>query len=357
LESEIRGRDTLARLGGDEFSLLLENCPIDKASEIAESMLAAVRDTRFTWQQRSFEIGASIGLVAITHEAVSSAQVLSQADVACYIAKDLGRNRVHVYRAQNGVPPRRHREIMRAAELSDALEQGRLRLYRQAIHSLGATGEDPLQYEVLLRVAGEQDEVIEPGLLISAAERYGMMPAIDRWVITTAFKCYAVNQAGMPGAGISINLSGDSLCDETLVGHVEQALSECNIAPERVCFEITESAAIRNLEQAGKIIATMKERGFRFALDDFGYGLSSFSYLKQLPVDYLKIDGSFVLNMLRNEVDSALVAAINEVGHVLDILTIAECAESADMVVELRRLGIDYAQGYALGPPVPFSHL
>jgi diguanylate cyclase (GGDEF)-like protein/PAS domain S-box-containing protein len=357
LESEVRGRDTLARLGGDEFSLLLENCPIEKANQIAESILAAMRNARFTWQRRTFEIGASIGLVAITRDAVNSAQVLSQADVACYMAKDAGRNRVQVYLAQNGVPPIRHREIMRAAELSDALEQDRLRLYCQAIHSLGASNEGLLQYEILLRVAGDKDEVIEPGLLISAAERYGTMAAIDRWVITTAFSRYADIVRARPGAGIAINLSSDSLCDETLVRHIEQALGDYNVFPEHVCFEITETAALKNLEQAGKIIAALRRRGFRFTLDDFGYGPSSFAYLKQLPVDYLKIDGSFVRNMLRNEVDCALVAAINEVGHVLHILTIAECAESPDVVAELRRLGVDYAQGYALGVPIPCAEL
>ncbi|MGH8501096.1 MAG: EAL domain-containing protein [Gammaproteobacteria bacterium] len=356
LAEKIRGRDTLARLGGDEFSLLLENCPIEKAVEITESLLDTIRTVRFVWQDRAFDIGVSIGLVAITPDVDSSAEILSRADVACYTAKDLGRNRVYVYRAHTGEPPSRHTEIMRAAELSDALERGRLSLYCQPIHPLGSDEENPLHYEILLRVAGEFDEeVAAPGLLIAAAERYGMMAMIDRWVIDSAFSAYASLLAGRPDASIAINLSGDSLCDEMLITHVPQALTRWKVPPARVCFEITETAAIRDLEQAGRVIAAIKQLGCRFALDNFGSGLSSLAYLKQLPVDYLKIDGSFVRNMLQNPVDCALVAAINEVGHILKIVTIAECAETDDIVVELKRLGIDYAQGYALGRPVPIA--
>lgn len=356
LDSNIRGRDTLARLGGDEFCLLLENCPLDKAAKIAEALLAVLRAMPFVWQQRTFSIGASIGVVAITPLMTDSEQVLSYADAACYMAKNAGRNRVHVYRPQaDAEPPRQAGDIMRAAELANALEHNRFRLFCQPVLPLSADGEAPLHYEILLRFTGDAGEIVAPGLIIAAAERYGMMAAIDRWVINAAFSAYGEVFATRPGARIAINLSGESLSDEGFITTVARALADSHIPPQCVCFEITETAAIRNLHKAADMITAIRQFGCRFALDDFGSGISSFSYLKHLPLDYLKIDGSFVTNMLQDQVDCALVAAINEVGHVLNIVTIAECAENEEIVAELRRLGIDYAQGFALGRPIPLA--
>jgi diguanylate cyclase (GGDEF)-like protein/PAS domain S-box-containing protein len=358
LDSNVRGRDTLARLGGDEFCLLLENCRLDKAAEIAEALLAAVRATPFAWQQRTFSIGASIGVVAITPLVISSEQALSYADAACYMAKHAGRNRVYVYRAQDEAESHRQPgEIMRAAELADALEHGRFSLYCQPVMALSAESEPPLHYEIFLRLTDRRGEALAPGLIIAAAERYGMMAAIDRWVINAAFKAYRAAFASQPGASIAINLSGDSLSDDGLIATVARGLADSHVPAQCVCFEVTETAAIRNLEKAADMMTAIKQFGCRFALDDFGSGISSFSYLKHLPLDYLKIDGSFVTNMLQDPVDCALVAAINEVGHVLNITTIAECAENENIVAELKRLGVDYAQGFALGRPVPLSEL
>jgi diguanylate cyclase (GGDEF)-like protein/PAS domain S-box-containing protein len=359
LAGMFRERDTLARIGGDEFGLLLENCPLERAQLIAQTVVSTIRDHRFHWEGRTYQIGASIGLALITAEAQDTAQLLTQADVACYIAKELGRNRVHLYQREDSETTQRHGEILGAAGLRDSLEQGRFRLHYQPIIPLTAPDQRPTRYEVLLRVVYKgspeaNTELVLPAAFIPAAERYGLMGAIDRWVIQAAFREYA-NGIGRTGARIAINLSGNSLSDETLLDFIEAQFAAHAFPPEQVCFEITETAAIQNLRRVSELMAALQRRGSQFALDDFGSGLSSFHYLKTLPVNYLKIDGSFIKDMVENDSDCALVAAINQMSHTLGIQTIAEYTHSRAIVERLRELGVDYAQGYFFGEPAPWG--
>ena len=359
LSGMFRERDSLARIGGDEFGLLLDNCPLDRAQLIAQTVVGNIRDHRFHWEGRTYQIGVSIGLTPITAEAQDTAQLLTQADVACYIAKEMGRNRVHIYQREDTETVQRHGEILGAAGLRDSLEQGRFRLHYQPIVPLDAPDPRPSRYEVLLRVVykGSPDantELVLPAAFIPAAERYGLMGAIDRWVIQTAFAEYAKG-ISRTGAQIAINLSGNSLSDESLLGFIEAQFAAHAFPPDRVCFEITETAAIQNLRPALELMAALKRRGSQLALDDFGSGLSSFRYLKTLPVDYLKIDGSFIKDMVGNPNDCALVAAINQMSHALGIQTIAEYAESQAIVERLRELGVDYAQGFFFGHAAPWG--
>jgi diguanylate cyclase (GGDEF)-like protein/PAS domain S-box-containing protein len=361
LSGMFRDRDTLARIGGDEFGLLLENCPLERAQLIAQTVVGAVREYRFCWEGFIYQIGVSIGLASITTETESTAQLLTQADVACYIAKEKGRNRAHLYQREDTETVQRHGEILGAAGLRDALEQGRFRLHYQSIVSLQTLDFHPVRYEALLRVAyksrpEENTELVLPAAFIPAAERYGLMGAIDRWVIQAVFREYA-NNIGQTGARIAINLSGNSLSDETLLDFIEAQFAEHAVPPEMACFEITETAAIQNLRQATELMTALKRQGSQFALDDFGSGLSSFRYLRTLPVDYLKIDGSFVKDMMGNANDCALVAAINQMSHTLGIKTVAEYTHSRAIVERLRDMGVDYAQGYYFGQPMPWGNL
>jgi diguanylate cyclase (GGDEF)-like protein/PAS domain S-box-containing protein len=355
LLGKLRACDTLARLGGDEFSLLIKNCPLERALEIAEDLLTAIQEFRFSWEGRSFEIGGSIGLVPITSDAESTAQLLSQADVACYTAKERGRNRVYVYETHDSHSSQLHTQILRAAELADALGKNRFRLYGQPIVALPPGYDRPMHIELLLRLLDAENEILLAEEFIPAAERYGLMRAIDRWVIRTVLQEYGDCFARLPTAKIAINLSGNSLNDDSLLAFTRQILANSVLPPDRVCFEITETAAIDNLKQTSHFILEMKRIGCLFALDDFGSGLSSFAYLKNLPVDYLKIDGNFVRNMAEDTIDQAMVAAINQVGHTMGIQTVAEYAETEAVVEQLRKLGVDYAQGYGIGRPQPIE--
>ena len=359
LSGMFRERDTLARIGGDEFGLLLNNCPLERAQRIAQNVVTNIRDHRFSWEGRTYQIGVSIGLVSVTAESQDTAQLLAQADVACYIAKETGRSRVHLYRREDSDTVQRHAEILGVAGLRDSLEQGQFRLHYQPIVPLNGLNAPPCRYEVLLRVVspggpGVDTELVLPAAFIPAAERYGLMGAIDRWVIQTAFAEYA-SGVGQTGAQIAINLSGNSLSDETLLAFIEAQFTAQQFPPDRVCFEITETSAIQHLGRAQELMAALKRRGSQLALDDFGSGLSSFHYLKTLPIDYLKIDGSFVKDMARNPKDRALVAAINQMSHALGIQTVAEYVEDQAIAECLHTLGVDYAQGFFFGRPSPWA--
>ena len=355
LSQKLRGRDTLARLGGDEFCVLLENCPVDKACQVAEGLVTAVNHFRFSWEQKIFRIGLSIGLTIIDGDSANPQQLLTEADVACYTAKDLGRNRVHIYRADEQGLPRRHAEMFRVAELREALKESRFRLYYQPIVALGKNRDSLVHYEVLLRLIDPTGKIVMPGAFIPAAERFGLMEDIDRWVIATAFDQYPSIGAANQQVSISINLSGDTINNHANLDFICNKLVESGIQPQRVCFEITETAAIQNFTQASQFIAELKQTGCRFALDDFGSGLSSFAYLRKLPVDFLKIDGNFVKDIVGDLVNRAMVEAINQVGHIMDIETIAEYTENDSILALLRNMGVDYAQGYALGKPMVFT--
>ena len=357
LHARVRARDTLARVGGDEFSLLLENCPLGNALEIAENLVASIGDFRFSWGERCFAIGVSIGVVPVTVAITDRAQLMTQADVACFTAKDLGRNRVHVYQADDRELSSRHHDILRAAELREALEENRFRLYAQPICSTGDPHGQIIHYEVLVRMLDQEGELLPPGSFIPAAERFGLMGNLDRWIISEALRHYSDLGMEADGPGIAINLSGDSLGSDGLADFVRESLAANAVPAQQVCFEITETTAINRLAMAQRLIASLRKLGCRFALDDFGSGLSSFAYLKHLPVDYLKIDGSFVRDMHHDEVDRAMVRAINEIGHTMGIRTVAEWVETEAALAALHEIGVDFAQGYLLGRPRPMLEL
>ena len=357
LGNQLRTRDSLARLGGDEFSLLLECCPMDQAFVIAEKLLNTIRSLRFTWNDHIYEIGVSIGIVPITANSETAEQLLSQADVACYAAKDQGRNQVVIYHAENGAPAHRHSEMLQAAGLREAIEKDCLCLYAQPIKALTDDTNNVTYYELLVRMRGMDGEILMPGTFIPAAERYQLMGAIDRWVIKTALEQYSVAFGTNSMVRIAINLSGNSLADSTLLDFVTEQLNKNSVLSDRVCFEITETAAISNLTQATRLINELKNQGCSVALDDFGSGLSSFNYLKQFPIDYLKIDGSFMRGVVDDPIDQAMVESINHIGHVMGIKTIAEWVENDAILDQLKSIRVDYVQGYEIGHPMPLTDI
>ena len=357
LASTVREHDVLARLGGDEFGLLLMDCPLKEAAEIAETLRQLVRDFRFAWEDRIFEIGVSIGVVPIIPDGGNLIDVLSTADAACYVAKEAGRNRVHVCHEDDKAVARHHHEMEWTHRISQAFEENRFVLYFQSIQALSEDVDERPYGEVLMRMIGSKGEAISPMSFIPAAERYNLMPTIDRWVVRTTLGKLreAQGPAEAPPFRCTINLSGQSLTDEHFLDFVLGQFHECDIAGESVCFEITETAAITNLSRARSFIATLKQMGCNFALDDFGSGLSSFGYLKGLQVDYIKIDGSFVKDMVGDELDCAMVESINQVGHVMGLKTIAEFVENEAIMAKLRQIGVDYAQGYGISRPEPLD--
>ena len=351
LKSKVRWRDTLARLGGDEFAILLESCSLDEAMRTAETLREAVRNFKFTWEERTFRLGASVGVVPISADNADVAAVLSAADSACQAAKQAGRNRVHSFEENDIDLMRRRREMQWAARINTALEENRFELFRQSILPLREqhTG---AHYELLLRMRDENGKIVTPDNFMTAAEHYGITPNIDRWVIENAFR-WLVSDADEREklAMCSINLSGLSLGDDKFLPYVIDQLARSGLDATKICFEITETAAIASFSQANRFIQALKEQGCKFALDDFGSGLSSFGYLKHFPVDFLKIDGSFVKEILHDPIDREMVRSINEIGHLTHKQTIAEFAENAEIINMLRTLGVDYAQGYGVSQP------
>lgn len=351
LGRQMRGQDLLARLGGDELGILLGVCSIEQAQEIAERIRRVVKEFRFTWGEHTFEIGASIGIVPINSGSDNAAAVLSAADMACYAAKDLGRNRVHVYRPDDSQLKQRHSEMRWVSRITKALDEGLFELMYQPIMPLSGEDGAHVLYEVLVRMR-EGDQRVPPMAFIPAAERYDLMPAIDRWVVRRVLDYMAAGGADCSGCTCAINLSGQSLGDESFLQYVLDLLDTRSVDPSRICFEITETAAVANLARAMEFIDCLHRRGCRFALDDFGSGLSSFAYLKNLDVDYLKIDGSFIRDLTVDPVDHAMVDAIVRIARVMGIRTVAEFVENGETLVALRRLGIDYVQGFHVAQPM-----
>jgi diguanylate cyclase (GGDEF)-like protein/PAS domain S-box-containing protein len=354
LQSRVRGGDTLARLGGDEFGILLQSCSLEQALRIAEALRQAIRDYRFIWQDGLLTVGVSIGIVEITRDTPTVANVMSAADVACYSAKDLGRDRVQVYKSDD--VPERHREMHWVSKLTRACEEGRFDLFYQPIVPIGTTVQTNEHFELMLRLRDESGALVTPAEFIPAAERYNIMPSIDRWVVRRALeKVVHRSGSGVKPYTIALNLSGNSLNDERFLEYLIAELPNHNLAPGAICFEITETAAIANLGNVVHFMRELKSRGCHFALDDFGSGLSSFMYLKTLPVDYLKIDGQFVENVARDPVDRSMVEAISQVGRAMGIQTIAERVESAEVLRTLAHLGIGFAQGFHIAEPRSIS--
>ncbi len=351
VQENIRSTDILARLGGDEFGVLLERCDEQRAIEVAESIRQAIEEHRFTWQGAFTNVRCSIGVVIVTHESPSVASVMSSADVACYSAKDTGRNQIHLYRDSDASV--RHEEMKWVSRITKAVEDERLELFYQPIISIGGQREGAAgHYELLLRMRDESGELVQPDQFIPAAERYNMMSTLDRWVIREALSKLADRSArGRARFTLAINLSGTSLSEDRFLEFVIEELKRQQLPAGAICFEITETAAISNLSRVVHFMQTLKQLGCMFSLDDFGSGLSSFTYLKNLPVDYIKIDGQFIRNVVDNKVDESMVLAINQVGRALGIETIAERVETREVMDKLGELGVTYAQGYFIARP------
>lgn len=342
----LRQADTLARLGGDEFGVILENCSADGARRIAESLRQAITHYPFVWEEHTFHVGVSIGLV-LASGGVGREEMLRRADAACYLAKDRGRNRIHVYKHDDQRRIRRRGEIGWIARIHQALEENRFVLCRQASVELPTARS--AHFETLLRMMDTNGKLVMPMTFIPSAERYGLMPEIDRWVVSEAMRKLAAEEHD--DEICFINLSGASVGDESFTEFVRSQVEASGVRAEGVCFEVTETAAIANLAHAEAMIGDIKKLGCRFALDDFGSGMSSFAYLKHLPVDYLKIDGTFVKHMDQDPIDRAMVEAINNIGHVMGIETIAEYVENQATVDILAGMGVNYAQGYWIEKP------
>ncbi|MEM7258448.1 MAG: EAL domain-containing protein, partial [Pseudomonadota bacterium] len=310
----------------------------------------------FAWDSRVFSVNASIGLVEINAQSRTVSSLLSSADIACYSAKDLGRAQTHVYRPSDRDQYHRHNELLLASGIKDAMEEGRFVLYAQPIAQITNGTLEHCHYEVLLRMLDQQGEMIQPGAFIPAAERFGVMSKLDRWVIKNALRQLAeVNSQTGVHTSITINLSGQSLTDGKLTDFVSEQLQLSGVPPQCICFELTETAAISNLDHADQFIRSAKEIGCKFALDDFGSGLSSFAYIKHFPVDYLKIDGGFVKDINDDPTDKVMVSAINQMAHVLGMKTIAEFVENDVILEELQKIGVDMVQGFGIGKPAPFK--
>ena len=354
LQIRVRSSDTIARLGGDEFGILLEGCTLEQATRIAEGVRQAIRDFRFVWGASTLSVGASIGIVPMSADTQNVANVMSAADIACYAAKDAGRNRIHVYEA-DGVS-HRHREMHWVSRVTRAAEDNRLELYFQPIVPLNADGGRPF-HELTVRLRDAEGSLVPPSEFIPAAERYNVMSVIDRWVMGQAIALLIERrERGVPLPLVAVNLSGTSLNEQSFVDFVLQSVAEPTIA-RALCFEITETTAVTSLANARYLMSELKGRGCRFALDDFGSGVSSFVYLKTLPVDFLKIDGQFISHITQDPVNRSMVEAISKVGRALGIATVAECVESEAVLAELRRIGVDFAQGFHLAPPLPIAQL
>ncbi len=354
LEGCIRKTDTLSRLGGDEFGILLNNTTPAEAEDTMQRIVTQLEEVRFPWEENVFSIGTSIGLVAIDDNDEGSTELLSKADLACYSAKDAGRGKIRFYNAQNDDIIDRRSQLLAAASITEAIENDRFILYAQPIVPINQQEQSSVHYEILLRMLDDEDQLIFPGAFIPAAERYDLMARIDRWVIAKSLQ--QLNDVFQPqcACGITINLSGQSLSDTSLADYVKKQLQINNITPSRICFEITETAAISNFKYAQNFINTLKDIGCTFALDDFGSGLSSFGYLKHFKVDYLKIDGSFVRDIVSDPTDRVMVTSINQVGQLLGMRTIAEFVENEDILDVLTEIEVDYVQGYAVGKPQEF---
>jgi len=366
LQDSVRECDLVARLGGDELAVLMPHCTLGEAERQTRVFHRSLQTFRFTWREKTFKVGASIGLVPITGgiggmggtgELRTVAQLLSAADHACYVAKEKGRNRIQVYQEDDDAFVRRQGEMSWVVRIQETLEQDRFCLFSQSIQPLSPAAARGIYFEVLLRMVEEDGRIHLPSDFIRAAERYGLMRSIDRWVIRECIRTLVAQ----PGAFLdllatcSINLSAVSIGDESFLEFLEEEITSSGVPPHKLCFEITETAAIENLAQAGKLLTRLSSRGVRFALDDFGTGMSSYSYLRDLPVSYLKIDGKFIKDIVTDPLDRAMVESINQVGHVMGLQTVAEAVPSNAVVERLRALGVDYAQGNWISPPRPLG--
>lgn len=358
VKETVRDSDTAARLGGDEFGLLLPGCPLEKARQIANDVVRTISEYRFVWKDKIFTIGVSVGLVEISRESGSLEELLSAADSACYVAKKQG-NHVHVYSARDEAVARQRGEIHWLQRLQAAIKENRFELMAQPIVSVNRGSTDGPALEVLLRL---QDDLVPEGIgpseFLRAAERYRLMVDVDRWVVQTALTALGRGGIRLPeGRSLAINLSGQTLGDPTFLEFVVDCLDRTGVSPQQVCFEVTESSVITNIDHARRFIGVLHGMGCRFALDDFGRGLSSFANLKHLSIDYLKIDGSFIRNLASDSVNQAMVAAMVKLARTLNFKVIAEQVEDLASLDAARTMGVDFLQGFHLGRPQPLARV
>lgn len=361
LMKELRASDVLARLGGDEFALLLDTCPLDRAKDICERMRESIRSYRLVYQENSFSVSVSIGITSIHSESETVEEILSNADAACYIAKDKGRNCVHVNYPQDTDIADRKGEMQWLSRINEALDFDRFVLYAQPIIPIKNVDGIRPHFEILIRMLGEQGEIIPPGAFIPAAERYNLIIAVDKWVIQHSFlalqKENLSNILKSAGVGLSINLSGTSLGNQDIASFIIEQMKANKVSGHLISFEITETSFISNLANATSFITELQQYGIRFGLDDFGSGLSSFGYLRNLPVDYVKIDGSFVKEIDTNPIDAAVVSSIHNIAQTMGKKTVAEFVENEAILKQLGEIGVDFAQGWAIGKPSPLENL
>lgn len=357
MQSHVRKSDVISRLGGDEFGIILQYCDISHAEKVAQSIIQAISDFRFRWERKTFRIGVSIGITMLDDKSTNLSDIMRQIDSACYAAKEDGRNRFHIYRMGDEKLLQQLSDMDWVVRLDRALEQKQFILYAQPIAPITGDKLTKYNFEFLIRLTSQDDnKIIPPGTFLPAAERYNKIIHIDRWVITEALQTLSENKAFLDQIDYcSINLSCQSLTDAKFLDYVVDLFASYEELPSKICFEVTETAAIINLLQANRNISILRGMGLRFALDDFGSGLSSFGYLKTLPIDYLKIDGMFIRNIANDPIDRAMVKSIYEIGSVMEKTVIAEFVENNDTLNELRTIGIHYAQGYGIGKPLPLN--
>lgn len=349
-----RKHDTLARLGGDEFGILMEHCDVQQAHRVADEIRKVVESFQFVWESQIFTIGVSIGMTRIDQQTDSATEVLKQADSACFAAKNSGRNCVYMYQDDDAQLVEQAGEFRWVNEIKEALSQSRMALFVQPIFSLQSHRKQ--RFEVLVRLRTRQGKLVTPGAFLPTAERFNLSDRVDRWVIDEAVGWLNKHYQQLPDIEhLAINLSGASLGNRQLLEHIVQLLTKAQFQPDLLSFEITETAAIANLREATSFINTLTDLGCQFALDDFGSGLSSFGYLKNLPVNAIKIDGMFVRDIIDDPFDAEMVRAINDIGHVMQLETIAEFVENAEILSRLQEIGVDYVQGYHLGKPQPID--
>ncbi|MEO0410014.1 MAG: EAL domain-containing protein, partial [Cyanobacteria bacterium P01_A01_bin.135] len=360
LVQNTRSADVVARLGGDEFGILLKQCSLENARRVMDLIRHMITDFRFAWEDKTFGIGVSIGMVEINETIPNLAEALGAADAACYAAKERGRNRLYLYHADDQELSRQRREQQWIARIQQALDRDQFQLYRQPIEPAALPcqsnrAEVAGHYEILLRLVNEDGEIVPPMAFIPAAERYGLMPAIDRWVIEAFFEEARRLQLGTGYShdAYTLNLSGASINDDQFLPFLKQEIQRSQLSPAALCFEITETIAVSNLNRAREFIRDIKQLGCSFALDDFGSGMSSFGYLKHLAVDYIKIDGSFVRNLLEDNVSTSIIEAITKIAHSMGLEAIAERVEDQETRLKLLELNVDYVQGYGVGKPAP----
>jgi len=354
LKDNARARDSIARLGGDEFAILLERCPLEKAEEVANILRRKIADYRFSWEDKTFTVGASIGIVPIDHDHPSIEELFSLADTACYGAKDAGRNCIMVHSPKSNEVMHRQSEMRQVAFLKEAIKSDQLVLYKQYI-SCSEDEQNGGRYEILVRMI-KGDELVPPGAFLPAAERYNAIVEVDKWVVENYFKWLSENPEEQKKlVQVNINLSGQTLGDAEFPGFLEEMFSRYQVPTEKICLEITESTAVRSLSKTNAFISRLKLRGIKFALDDFGSGFSSYSYLRNLKVDSVKIDGSFIRNITHDVIDRSMVESIANMAQVIGIKTVAEFVENHETHELLKEMGVDFTQGYHIHKPCPLE--